>query len=142
MVYYQHSTLLWNSFKNYVRIIKQFNEKTTKLTRIPTLTTWKLTKGLCINAYIDHSDARCYKSPCGPMLVHDFGHGAYASSAKHNVISTCTNNLAMCVPIIETHWTIYMVKECMATFEFGENNSKNSSMPSIQQHGHPNKAPP
>jgi hypothetical protein len=37
------------------------------------------------------------------MLEHDFGHGAYASSAKHNVISTSTTNLAMCVPIIEAH---------------------------------------
>jgi len=42
---------------------------------------------------------------CGPMLIHDFGHGAYASRAKHNhdVTSTYTSNLAMCVLIIETH---------------------------------------
>jgi hypothetical protein len=102
----------------------------------------KAYKRSIINAYIDHSDAKCYKSPCGPMLVHDFEHGAYASGTKHNVTSTCTNNLVMCVPIIETHWTIYMVEECMATFEFGKNNSKNSWMPSIQQYGQPNKAPP
>ncbi len=76
------------------------------------------------------------------MLVHDFGHGAFASGAKHNVTSTCTANLAMCVPIIEIHWTIYMVGKCMETFKFGENNSKNSLMLSIQQHGQTNKAPP
>jgi hypothetical protein len=35
-----------------------------------------------------------------------------------------------------------MVGKCMETFKFGENNSKNSLMLSIQQHGQTNKAPP
>jgi hypothetical protein len=30
-------------------------------------------KDLCMDAYIDYSDARCYKSLSGPILVWDFG---------------------------------------------------------------------
>jgi hypothetical protein len=79
-----------------------------------------------MDAYIDYSDARCYKNLSGPILVWDFGHRHWVWDVM--LLRLAQSTLVGMFQLLE-HIELNMVEECVVTFGFGKDNLRNLLTP-------------